>query len=114
MSDKALYTVDHSATMLSAAEKIERNKSRAVVVLKEDRVVGVLSEGDIVRALLRDIDVHAPISSFVEHSFKYLNEVDMKEATRLFKKYQFTLIPIVDEEFRLKSVITISQVLDLL
>lgn len=114
MNDTALYTVDHSATMLAAAEKIERNRSRAVVVLKEDRAIGVLSEGDIVRALLRDIDVHSPISSFVEHSFKYLNEVDMKEATRLFKKYQFTLIPIVDKEFRLKSVITISQVLDLL
>ena len=101
MNDKELYTVDHSATMLSAAEKIERNRSRAVVVLKDDRVTGILSEGDIVRALLRDIDVHAPIGSFVEHSFKYLNEVDMKEVIRLFKKYQFTLIPIVDDEFRL-------------
>ena len=94
---------------------------RGLAVLRNDdsvRIVtvaggkkGVISEGDILRALLNGVHTHAPISPFVVYSFKYLRNRDMEEAFQLVKKYLFTLIPVLDNDFNLVDVITLSDVL---
>ena len=105
------FVIGPTATIVSAAARIERNHARTVVVVESERVVGVLSDGDIIRALLRGTDVHAPIESFVHHDFKYLHERSLASALALFRRYGFCLIPIVNQEFRLLDVITMYDVL---
>jgi len=110
--DISRYVVTVSATLIQTVEKIQSNRSRAVFVIDNEKVIGVVSEGDIMRALLKGINIHAPITSFLEYSFKYLTEVDLNKAFNLIKKHLFTLVPVVDNEFRLKSIITVSQILN--
>ncbi len=105
------FTVSDDSTILHVIEKIAKNGCRAVVVLKQDVVIGILSEGDIIRALLRGIDIHAPLSGIVQPSFKYLKETNLNEAFDLFKKYAISLIPVVNEKFHLMNVITLRDVL---
>lgn len=81
MTSMESFTINEDATLLQAVEKIEENRSRAVVVLSGEKVVGMLSEGDIMRALLRNVDIHAPLDSMLVYSFKYLTERDMAQAT---------------------------------
>ena len=111
MMDLNKYIVDENATLIQAVGKIEMNHSRAAVVISGEKVVGVISEGDILRALLNGVHTHAPISPFVVYSFKYLRNRDMEEAFQLVKKYLFTLIPVLDNDFNLVDVITLSDVL---
>ena len=47
------YVVTADGTLLDAAEVIEHTRSRSAVVVKETKVVGIISEGDILRALLK-------------------------------------------------------------
>ena len=86
------YVVMLDATLLDAAEVIEHTRSRSAVVVKETKVVGVISEGDILRALLKGVRVHAPLADFVNHSFKYL--------------------PILDKDFQLIGVMTLHDTLN--
>jgi len=112
MSPLSDFMINENSTLLQAVEQIERNHSRAVIVTADEKVVGVLSEGDILRAFLKGANIHAPIESFMVHSFKFLTERDMPKAYRWVKKYLFTLIPVLDENFYLVDVITLSEILD--
>ncbi len=106
------YTVSLSGTLLDAVQTIDHNHSRCCIVTEDDKVVGILSEGDILRALMKGSDVRAPIAKYFNASFKFLHESNRKKALELFRRHGITLIPIVDREFRLKGVLTWKDILD--
>ena len=52
LQEKAIFTVNVEDTAFEALEKIELNKYGTVIVLKGEKVVGTLSDGDIRKILL--------------------------------------------------------------
>lgn len=106
------YTVPLSGTLLDAAETIEHNHSRCAIVMEGEKVVGILSEGDILRALLKGVNVRAPISGYFNPSFRFFGTFDKEKALDLFRGHGITLIPVVDGDFRLTDVITWKDILE--
>lgn len=107
------FCVNQSQTIRESISVIQSNFSRCVIVLNDQqKVVGVFSEGDVLRAILGDIDVHITLRKVVKPSFYYLNEPNLSKAYELIKRYGITLIPVVDNSFNLKDVITIFDVMD--
>lgn len=107
------YCVNEDQTIKDAISVIQNNLSRCVMVLNaQGKVVGTFSEGDVLRSLLQDVDVHIPLKKVINPSFHYLNENDMLKAYELVKRHGITLVPVVDDEFELKDVITIFQIME--
>jgi CBS domain-containing protein len=75
-------------------------------------VIGTISEGDIMRALLGGAAVHARLADFVQVGFRYLKDKDYDKALALMHPSGIMLIPVVDDQFRLKDVVTLREVLD--
>lgn len=109
--DLTEFMIPASARLVDAADAIEHNHNRAIVVVEGKKVLGIISEGDILRALLRDADIHAPILDFVNFSFKFLKERDVNGALALFRQYGISLIPVVDDNFHFQDVITLGDIL---
>ena len=109
--DLGLFTVEATATIYQALERIELNKSRCVLVVEQGKVVGTCSEGDVVRALLRGISVYAPLNDVLNPGFMYLTSRDLGKAHQLFARHLLSLIPVVDSEFQLRDVITLGELL---
>jgi len=105
------FIISETSTLIEAIEKIAHNKMRAVVVVANGKLIGVASEGDILRALLHGSDIHAQIGPVMQYTFKYLFTPDYQEAFRLFRKYLITLLPIVDNKMHLKGLVTLPDVL---
>lgn len=105
------FTVDRSGTLLDAAQTIQRNRSRSAVVTHDGKVVGTLTEGDLLRALLHGATVYANLENFVRHNFTFFRSRDEKAALDMFRKHGFTMIPVVDDDFRLVDVILLADVL---
>jgi CBS domain-containing protein len=104
------YCVREGATMHDAVAVIQRNGSRCCIVVGDTgKVVGVFSEGDVMRALLRGTGLHVPLRSLIQPSFVYLRERDL-DAAREHVRDGISLVPVLDEEFRLVDVIRISDV----
>ena len=104
------FWIRDSSTMQDAIAMIQRNRSRCVVVVGvQSKVVGVFSEGDVLRAILAGIDVHTPLRSLVKPSFRYMHGRDLVEARKLFLA-GITLIPVLSEDFRLTDVLTIGDI----
>lgn len=109
--DLSYYTVESNGTLLDAAQAISRNRSRCVVVVDRGKAIGVISEGDLVRALLRGTDIYSPMQPFIHHGIVFLEERDLGRALALFRSHGISLIPILDEALMLRDVITLNELL---
>ena len=110
MSDLKEFWIRESATMKEAIALIQKNNSRHVVVVgSNEKVVGMFSEGDVLRAILAGVDVHTSLRSLVRPSFRYLRSRDLDAARKLLVS-GISLVPVIDADFRLQSVITLQDV----
>lgn len=105
------FTVDVKGTLLDAAYAINKNHSRCALVVNSKKVEGIISEGDILRALLRGAEMYAPMRTYVHHGFFFLNERNMEEALKIIRLRGVTLIPILNNDMELKEVITLKSLL---
>jgi CBS domain-containing protein len=107
------YCIREYFTIKETILKIEAGKVRCALVLNDrDQVIGVFSEGDVLRAILQGVEIHTPIKNILRPSFYYLKKPDMHKAYQLIKKEAVTLIPVVNESFELESVITMFDVME--
>lgn len=105
------YCIGLDYTIKEAIERIDSSKNRVVIVINgESKVVGVISQGDIIRALSSGKNLYARVDSMIRSNFLYMNEKDMEKAYSLFKKIKITLMPIIDEDFHLVDVINMDDI----
>ena len=116
MDDLDVYMVPSTGTLLDAIDMIERNRSRCVFVVEgeKNRVVGAMSEGDVMRLLLKGTSLYAPLQDVANPSFKFLREHDVAAALDLFRRYFITALPVVDDAFNLIHVIALREMIDYL
>jgi CBS domain-containing protein len=112
MSELSKYCIGHHSTVMNAIEIIQRNMIRCCIVLNEGKVVGVFSEGDVLRVILQDISLYTPLANVLKPSFQYLKSRDMAKATALVRKHGISLIPVVGENFELEGVVTLFDVME--
>ena len=108
------FVVPLDSTLLESANIINESKTRACVVVENDfKVVGILSEGDILRAILNDVSLKSDIKSLINSNFYFINknEMNTKKIEELFQIKNVTLIPIIDENMRLVNVLTLNEYL---
>jgi len=96
---KTLTIVEPEVTLGEAATLMGERHVGSVVVCEDDRLVGILTERDIVRALSREHD--APGRPVVEWMTKDPTttgpETDVKEALRTMVDAGFRHLPVLDE-----------------
>lgn len=89
------YSVDWESSLFLALDLIDRNNAKAVIVVRSGFAIGVVTDGDIRKALLNRRTLDAPIRDVMNEAFKFcLNE---NEATLLFEEFPYiSILPIVD------------------
>ena len=114
MSRISNYLLPLDSTILEAANVINSSKNRACIVVENDNhVVGILSEGDILRAILNDANLKSNIKPFINTNFYFLpqGEECSEKIKNFFHIKQVTLIPIITKDMKLKDVITLNEYL---
>lgn len=95
---KTLTIVEPEVTLGEAATLMGERHVGSVVVCEDDRLIGILTERDIVRALSREHD--APARPVVEWMSKDPTtagpDADVKEALRTMVDGGFRHLPVVD------------------
>lgn len=105
------YCVKESYTIKETLEQFESNNDRVAIVVSENgKVVGVVSQGDILRALSAGMGMYVQISQIIQNSFLHLTEKDMEEAYQIFKRKKITLLPIINYNNELVDVITLNDI----
>ena len=89
--DLEKFKIYKNQSIKDAIRLIRLNECRCIFVFEEnDLIIGSFSEGDILSALLKGINLNAPIEKFCNYSFSFLNDYDVVKAKNLFKKRNTT------------------------
>ena len=99
-----------NSTLKDTAYFIAKNKSRCILIVKENRVMGIVSEGDLLRALIKSKDIYTPVNDFINVSFEFLTEHNLAKAWQLVLTKQITMVPVLSQDFRVESIITLNDV----
>ena len=102
------FTVFKTETMLNALKKIDANREGFVIVVDhDDKVLGVLTDGDIRRAFIKGCKVDEMIDSYYSSKAKTVYVDDSLEIVcEIFKNQSIKFLPIVDHNNCLVNVIT--------
>ena len=92
--------------IVEAMEKIDANSAGILFVIDaDDKLVGVVTDGDIRRWLIKTGNLDTPISSFMNRNPLYLYSGDRKKASALMREKDITGLPIVDFEKKLLDIV---------
>lgn len=109
------YCVDESYTIKEVLEQFEKQNDRVAIVLNNaQKVVGVISQGDILRALSGGADIYTPINKIFRSEFLHQYSKNMKDAYAVFKSKKITLLPVINAENELIDVITLDDIFEYL
>ncbi len=92
-------------SILEALKLMDSSKTKLLFVFDENRFVGLLTIGDIQRAILKDIDLTAQISSIIDNQKIYasVNE-SIEKIKNKMTKLRAECMPVVDENGNLVKV----------
>ncbi len=101
------YTIDADSSILAALKKMDENALRNLIVQSDRVVVGVLTDGDVRRALLRGCSLEDKASSAMNASFIYLTEGDAPQRIiDTFQNEAIGIVPILNRSKQLRNVMT--------
>lgn len=107
----SMYVIQGGESILNALKAINGNTKGFLIVNNEaNKVVGVLTDGDIRRAFIAGATTNDSINDFVVRKFTSLNiKNDISDAIEIFKNKAIKFLPILNEENELVNIITKNQ-----
>ena len=101
------YLVNYKDSIKSALKKIDGNHLGIIFVEKNNKVVGVATDGDIRRYLLKHDIINAEISKCINKRFKFIYEKDASQS-KILKSFsnKIKVIPILNNKKELVSVVS--------
>ena len=101
--------IDSNKSIKKALDQISKTGQKClVVVAKNNKLLGTLSDGDIRRSILKNIDITQKIIEIFNRDCLYLtaNNYTKKKARSIFLNEKVDLIPIVNKERILIDILT--------
>ena len=102
MSDWKTASVSPEATVREVIAKLNERGGRTVLIVREERLLGTVTDGDIRRAILAGIALEAPITGAMNATPKTVRSTQTRAQIRTeLKRLEVRHLPIVDVEGRL-------------
>lgn len=101
------YIINADSTLSDAMVKITVNHRGCVVVVDNDMlVVGVLSDGDIRRAMVKGATTFTPVEKAMNPNFVSVSSGDNIDADKFFEDHKnINIVPVIDDKNKLVDVI---------
>ena len=106
------YIIHPNFKIIEAIERMQIIKTRDLLIQKNKKIIGTVSEGDILRAILRGKDLRNTIEGVFNTNFKFVEIGQEYKAVNIFRKEKVFIVPVFDKKFRLKHIITLSNFFD--
>ena len=90
------YIIDADCSIIKAMQQIDRNTKGIVYVLKDKKLVGVITDGDIRRFLLKSGNLNDTVLKIANVHPKYLHEGQDKNIYKEMSRYKVRSMPIIN------------------
>ena len=96
--------ISEETTVVQAMERLDKSAKKILLVQKNKKLLGTITDGDIRRWILKKGDLNCTVDKIMKTSPITLNSFNKHEAYSLMKRKKIEAIPIVDEENVILSV----------
>jgi len=104
------YLIEDSASILQALKRIDSNRKRFLIVVRDSFFLGTLTDGDIRRALILGKSVEDMITDIYIRNTTFLSSrEDFSKAIDLMADERIDFLPIVDSSGNLVNILTKKQ-----
>jgi len=104
--------VSPETPLKDAIFEISTKKLGATLVVEGEKLVGIVTDGDLRRALEKGMGIHTPVREVMTPNPKVINEEAYgEEALRLMELYKITVLPVVDSQGNLKGIVHLHDIL---
>ena len=102
------YVITNQVSLYEALQQMNDRKVKFLVVVdKDNKVIGTLTDGDIRRSILKNQDLNRNVEDCVCKNITCLKTGDgLSEAIDAFRDERFEFLPVVDSEKYLINIIT--------
>lgn len=107
MNKLAHFTVSPDSSISEALHSIDQNQNRCVFVKDvENKIIGIVTDGDIRRFLMKNKDISSPIKSCMNSSFVFATVDASREYVLKLLDHRVQVVPILDKEGHLVEVVS--------
>ena len=101
------FKINVGSDTRTALEAINLNKHGAVFIEDKGKIIGIITDGDIRRALLKSSDINVKITKIINKDFVFLIEENASRENILkLLDNKIKLIPILNKSKKLISIVT--------
>ena len=97
--------INKDLAIKEALKKLDETAKKILLVVENDKLQGVLTDGDIRRWILKSGDLNEPVKLIMGRTPKYIQEEDIKDAKRILKKYGIEAIPVLNKKREVIDII---------
>lgn len=91
-------SVTRYASVRDVIAVIDAGAAQIALVMEQNRLIGVVTDGDVRRGLLRGVSLDAPVTKIMRQNFRsMLANADASEALALMQRETLHQIPVLDE-----------------
>ena len=84
------YIVDYNVSIKQAMKALDTGAIGFLCVYKSNKIFGVITDGDIRRAILNDIPLKTPVSEITNTEYTFLNkDYTNTDVNNIFRKIHF-------------------------
>ncbi len=99
------FLIDENCTMLEAMAQLDKNARKVLFVIRENKFVAAITDGDIRRWILKKGNLEAKVYEIANYSPKYLYENEKSFAIDFMKKHAIEALPILNSDNDIISVV---------
>ncbi|MBU5310753.1 nucleotidyltransferase family protein [Tissierella carlieri] len=97
--------INEDLSIKEAIKKLDETAKKILLVVENNKLIGVLTDGDIRRWILKNGNLNEPISLIMIRSPKYICEEDIKDAKKVLKEYSIEAIPVLNKKEEIIDII---------
>ena len=104
------FIVQDTCNILDAMKEINNNTKGFLVVVNSDKVVGVITDGDIRRAIINGATTDDCIADSIVRKYTSLSPSnDISDVIEIFKNKAIKFLPVLNSEEELINILTKAQ-----
>lgn len=97
--------IDKEISIKDALKKLDETAKKILLVVEERKLVGVLTDGDIRRWILKNGNLNKPVSLIMIKKPKYIYEEDRNNAKKFLLKYSIEAMPILNKNQEIVDIV---------
>lgn len=97
--------IDKDISIRETIEILDKSAKRILLVVEKKKLIGVVTDGDIRRWILKNGDLSLKVQLIMNKSPKVLSESNLSCANELMSRYSIEAVPIVNSENEVVDII---------